>query len=78
MPTFLDFIERANTGPMMTEKDFNMKILIPAIRKLIKKYEITLDRENPVSADDAWQTGFSKPPWTCWRAPDFTVRTPTG
>jgi hypothetical protein len=53
MPDFLDFMERANTGPMMTEKDFNMKILIPAIRDLLKEYDITLDRENPVSADDA-------------------------
>ncbi len=53
MPDFLDFMERANTGPMMTEKNFNMKILIPAIRELLKEYDITLDRENPISADDA-------------------------
>jgi len=53
MPDFLDFMERANTGPMMTEKDFNMKTLIPAIRELLKEYDITLDRENPISADNA-------------------------
>ncbi len=53
MPNFLDFIERANTGPILTEKDFNMKSLIPNVRDIVKKYEIKLDRENPISGDDA-------------------------
>jgi len=53
MPTLLDFIERANNGPILTEKDFNMKFLIPNVRDIVKAYEITLDRENPISGDDA-------------------------
>lgn len=53
MPTFLDFIERASTGPIQTEKDFNMKSLIPNVRNIVKEYGITLDKENPVSSDDA-------------------------
>jgi methylamine--corrinoid protein Co-methyltransferase len=52
MPNFLDFIERANSGPIMTEKDFNMKLLIPNIRDLTREYEIVLDKENPITVDD--------------------------
>lgn len=53
MPNFLDFIERTNSGPILTEKDFNMESLIPNIRDIVKEYEITLDKENPISSDDA-------------------------
>ena len=53
MPTFLDFIERANTGPILTEKDFNMKSLIPGVRDIVNEYEISLDKENPITSDDA-------------------------
>jgi methylamine--corrinoid protein Co-methyltransferase len=53
MPNFLDFIERASSGPMLTEKNFNMKSLIPNVRDIVNEYEITLDKENPVTSDDA-------------------------
>ena len=53
MPNFLDFIERASSGPMLTEKDFNMKSLIPNVRDIVNEYEITLDKENPITSDDA-------------------------
>ncbi len=53
MPNFLDFIERANSGPTLTEKDFNMGSLIPNVRDLVKEYDISLDKENPISSDDA-------------------------
>jgi len=52
MPTLLDFMERATTGPIMSENDFNMKTLIPSVRKVVRKYEIRYDRENPVPADN--------------------------
>ncbi|MCK4988688.1 MAG: monomethylamine:corrinoid methyltransferase, partial [Desulfobacterales bacterium] len=53
MPNFMDFIERANSGPILTEKDFNMESLIPNIRDIVKEYDISLDKENPISSDDA-------------------------
>jgi methylamine--corrinoid protein Co-methyltransferase len=53
MPTFLDFIERAGSGPMLTENDFNMKSLIPNVRDIVTEYEINLDKENPITSDDA-------------------------
>jgi hypothetical protein len=78
MPNFLDFIERANCGPMLTEKDFNMKSLFPNVRDIVNEYEITLDRENPITSDDAmadffWNKTFkSKESWPRGPTFDFT------
>ncbi|MEE9618001.1 MAG: monomethylamine:corrinoid methyltransferase, partial [Anaerolineae bacterium] len=54
MLNFLDIYERALKGPIMSEQDFDMKVFIPTLRRVVKEYEIRYDRENPVpSADDA-------------------------
>jgi methylamine--corrinoid protein Co-methyltransferase len=52
MPNLLDFMERATNGPILSEKTFNMKILIPNVRKIVREYGIRYDREDPVPADD--------------------------
>jgi methylamine--corrinoid protein Co-methyltransferase len=52
MPSFLDFMERATTGPMLSEQEFNRKILIPNVRKWVKDFNIKYSPENPVSTDD--------------------------
>jgi len=52
MPTFLDFMERAIKGRVISENDFNMKVLIPNVAKTVKKYEIKYDPENPLVTDD--------------------------
>jgi hypothetical protein len=53
MPSFMEFMHRATTGPIRAEKDFLMKHLIPAIRETLKCYDILPDLANPVSTDDA-------------------------
>ncbi len=53
MPNFMDFIERANSGPILTEKDFDMKVFLPNLKDVVKKYDIRYDKENPVPSDDA-------------------------
>jgi methylamine--corrinoid protein Co-methyltransferase len=53
MLSMLDICERAVKGPIMSEKDFNMKSLIPSVRDVVKAYEIVVDKENPISGDDA-------------------------
>jgi methylamine--corrinoid protein Co-methyltransferase len=53
MPTFLDMMERATSGPLMTEDDFNLRALIPNIRKTVREYELRYDPADPVPADDA-------------------------
>lgn len=52
MPSFLDFVERATTGPIMSEEDFNMKVLIPNVRRTLRDFGIRYDPENPVPADN--------------------------
>jgi hypothetical protein len=53
MLNFLDVYERALKGPIMTEQDFDMKVFIPTLRRVVKEYQIQYDEENPVPADDA-------------------------
>ena len=53
MLTFLDVMERATTGPIITEDDFNLKVLVANVRKIVKQYDIRYDAANPVTTDDA-------------------------
>lgn len=48
----LAVLERAETGPMMEEKEFELRLVAPAIRRLVKKYGIKFDRSNIVPDDD--------------------------
>lgn len=52
MPSFLDFMERATTGPIISENEFNMGVLIPNVRKMVREYDIEYDPANPVPSDD--------------------------
>lgn len=52
MPNLIDFMERATSGPIVLEDDFNMKCLIPNVRKIVKDFSIKYTPENPVPADD--------------------------
>lgn len=49
----LDVLDKAETGPICTERDFDLKILAPKIKELTKAYEIKYDPESPVPADDS-------------------------
>ena len=53
MLNFLDIYERALKGPIMSEQDFDIKVFIPRLRKVVKAYGIEYDKENPVPTDDA-------------------------
>ena len=52
MINFLEVIERATTGPMMSAKEYDMKVFIPTVRKVVKKYKIKFDPANPCNTDD--------------------------
>lgn len=52
MVNFIDVIDRAATGPMMSQKDFDVKVFIPALRRALKKFDITYDRKEYVNTDD--------------------------
>ena len=53
MLNFLDIYERALQGPIMSEGDFDLKVLIPELRQVVKDHGIRYDRDNPIPADDA-------------------------
>ena len=53
MPNLLDFMERATTGPILSEHDFNMKRLIRNVKKIVREFDLRYTPENPVSSDDA-------------------------
>jgi len=52
MVNFIDVTDRAATGPMMLQKDYDTKVFIPALRRAIKKYDIKYDRKEMVNTDD--------------------------
>ncbi len=63
MLSFLKVVERAATGPVCSEHDFDLGILVPNIRKVVKKYDIKYDAGNPVPDDDGladrvWAAGL--------------------
>jgi hypothetical protein len=58
-----EVLRRAETGPLCMEKDFDLKILFPKVRELVKQYDIRFDPENIVPsdnslADDLWKAGL--------------------
>ncbi|MHA2391400.1 MAG: monomethylamine:corrinoid methyltransferase [Promethearchaeota archaeon] len=46
-------LERVETGPICTEKDFDLRILIPKLRSLIKEYDLKFNPEEVVPSDDS-------------------------
>jgi methylamine--corrinoid protein Co-methyltransferase len=53
MLNFLDVYERVLKGPLMSEQDFDIKVFIPTLRRVVKEYGIEYDKGNPISNDDA-------------------------
>lgn len=52
MINFFEVIRRALNGPYYTERDYDLKVMVPKLRELVKKYDIRYDPENPVPNDD--------------------------
>lgn len=58
-----EMLDRSRTGRFMDEDDFLPKLFTPTLKKIIRKYEIKYDRQNPCPTDDAmvdriWQAGW--------------------
>lgn len=63
MISFREVIDRAFEGRLCSERDFDLRVLVPAIRGVVEKYEISFQEQFPVPADDAladrlWEAGF--------------------
>jgi hypothetical protein len=52
MLNFLDVYERTLQGPVISEKEFNMKVFVPALRDVVSTYGIKYDRDNLVLSDN--------------------------
>ena len=63
MLSFAAIVDRALSGPICTERDFELGIFVPNMRKVVEKYGIKYDPQNPVPADDdladrVWEAGL--------------------
>jgi len=52
MISFLDVLDRAANGPIVSVKDYDMKRFIPKVQEMVKKYKIKCDPKNPSPWDD--------------------------
>ncbi len=62
-----EIIDRARTGKFMDEEDFLPKHFSPTLKKLIKKYEIKYDPQNPSPTDDAMADRIWQAAWDLFR-----------
>ena len=63
MISFWTVVERALSGPICTERDFELNIFVPNLRRIVEKYGIKYDPQQPVPADDdladrVWEAGM--------------------
>ncbi len=63
MLSFSKVINRALNGPICTERDFDLGIFVPNLRKVLTKYNIKFDPTTPIPADDdfadsVWQAAM--------------------
>jgi hypothetical protein len=49
----ISVLGRAESGPLIRERDFERKVLIPNIKRVVKEYDIRFDPETPVPSDDS-------------------------
>ncbi|MEM3507040.1 MAG: monomethylamine:corrinoid methyltransferase [Candidatus Bathyarchaeia archaeon] len=52
MHSFLDVLEKAESGPICEEKEWNMKLLPKKVSEKVKEYDIKFDREMLIPNDD--------------------------
>lgn len=53
MLSFLEVVRRALTGPLCTERDFDLKIFSGKLNEVVREYGIKFDPENPVPSDNS-------------------------
>lgn len=63
MIAFRDIVARALNGPIISERDYELKLFVPTVRRIAKEYGIEYDPEILVPADDdqadqVWQAGL--------------------
>jgi len=52
MLDYLDIYQRALQGPIMSERDFDVKVFIPNLKQIVNCYQIRYDEDDLVPSDD--------------------------
>ena len=60
MITYMDVLKEIHAGPIVSERDFDLKIFAPKLQQTLKEHDVRFDPENPVPdddglADDVWK-----------------------
>ena len=50
MLDFFEIIRRAMNGPYYPEKDYDLKVVVPKLRQIVKKFDIRFDIHLPCEA----------------------------
>jgi len=58
-----DLLDRAENGPIILERDFDLKIFVKKLREVIKTYDIRFDPEDLVPHDDSLADSVWKAAW---------------
>jgi len=58
-----EVLERSQSGPVSLERDFDLKILVPELKRVIREYDVSMDPGSPIPqdndlADRIWQAGL--------------------
>jgi methylamine--corrinoid protein Co-methyltransferase len=53
MLSFMEVIDRAVDGPLMSDQDYYLKRFVPELNKVIQQYKIKFNPETPLPSDDA-------------------------
>ncbi len=53
MLSFYEVIDRAVTGPLMSDQDYYLKNYVPELTRVIQQYKIKFNPETPLPSDDA-------------------------
>lgn len=63
MLSFREVVGRAFEGRLCSERDFDLRVMVPALREVVRRYDITYQPGYPVPWDDAladrlWEAGL--------------------
>ena len=53
MPDLLDYLKRAVTGPIISQEDFHLNVLIPNVKDITAAFDISYNLKEPVPGDNA-------------------------
>ena len=50
--SYLDILDRAKSGPLVSKSDWDMEHIVLPVRKLVKKYQLAWDKQQVIPEDE--------------------------